>query len=208
MNELVFTIGHSTHTLELMIALLCQHKITAVCDVRSKPYSRMNPQFNREAFKQHLKIVGISYVFLGEELGARSADPSTYIRGKVQYERLALTQPFQRGLSRIRDGMNRYRIALMCAERDPLTCHRSLLVARQLARLGVEVQHIHADGRLESQAEAMERLVRQLNLPQSDMFRSHADILEDAYRIQAGHIAYAIDEASARDSVNTQVAAQ
>lgn len=206
MQEVVFTVGHSTHPQEHLIGLLVQHGITAVCDIRSKPYSRMNPQFNREEIKRQLRIAGLSYVFLGHELGARSADPSAYEQGKVHYEKLALTDLFQQGLARVREGLKSYRIALMCAEKDPLECHRSVLVARHLAGLGTRVEHIHADGRLESHREAMERLVCQLNLPQSDMFRSHEDILEDAYRIQGGRIAYTVDDATGGNPIDTKVA--
>jgi uncharacterized protein (DUF488 family) len=207
MQETVFTIGHSTHPQDRLIALLVHHNITAVCDIRSKPYSRLNPQFNREEIKRQLRSVGLSYVFLGNELGARSPDPSAYEQGKVQYERLALTDLFQQGLARVREGLKNYRIALMCAEKEPLDCHRSVLVARHLARVGIEIQHIHADGRLESHAEAMERLLSQLNLPQSDMFRSHEDVLEDAYRIQEGRIAYAPDDAAGASPIDTKAVA-
>ena len=206
MQEVVFTVGHSTHPQEHLIGLLVQHNITAVCDIRSKPYSRMSPQFNREEIKRRLRTAGLHYVFLGHELGARSADPSAYNQGRVQYERLALTDLFQKGLTRVREGLRSYRIALMCAEKDPVECHRSILVARHLTRFGIEVEHILADGRLESHAEAMERLVSQLNLPQFDMFRSHEDILEDAYRIQGGRIAYTLDDATGRDPIDTKVA--
>jgi uncharacterized protein (DUF488 family) len=206
MQETVFTIGHSTHSPERLIGLLLDHNITAVCDIRSTPYSRMNPQFNREEIRRDLKSAGVCYVFLGDELGARSSDPSAYDKGKVQYERLALSELFRRGLARVHEGMKKYRIALMCAEKDPLECHRSILVARHLVRLGIPIQHIHSDGRLESQAEMMERLLSQLNLPQSDMFRSHEDVLEDAYRIQEGRIAYTLDDAAGGDSTITKVA--
>lgn len=206
MPEVVFTIGHSTHPQEHLIGLLVQHSITAVCDIRSKPYSRMSPQFNREEIKRQLRIAGLSYVFLGHELGARTTDMSAYNQGKVQYERLALTDLFQQGLTRVREGMKSCRIALMCAEKDPLECHRSILVARHLARFGIGIEHILADGRLESHAEAMERLVSQLNLPQFDMFRSHEDILEDAYRIQGRRIAYTLDDATGEDPIDTKVA--
>jgi uncharacterized protein (DUF488 family) len=95
---------------------------------------------------------------------------------------------------------------LMCAEKDPLECHRSILVARHLARFGMGIQHIHADGRLESHAEARERLVSLLNLPQFDMFRSYEDILEDAYLSQEGRIAYTLDDARGGDPIDTKVA--
>lgn len=86
--------------------------------------------------------------------------------------------------------MKDHRIALMCAEKEPLECHRTILVARYLEDFGVEIQHIHADGRLESHAEALGRLERIFNLDELDLFRSREDLLADAYRLQAERIAY------------------
>jgi len=190
MPETVLTIGHSTHTQARFIELLSRHGVTALCDVRSKPYSRVNPQFNREELKQALKANGVSYVFLGKELGARSEDPACYENGKVQYERLAHTELFRQGIQRVRDGMKNFRLALMCAEKEPLECHRTILVARSLAELGVDVEHIHASGRLESHADALKRLAHMLNLPQGDMFRPQQDMFAEAYRRQEERIAY------------------
>src|SRR5271155_356133 len=101
MPETIFTIGHSTHTQEYFISLLSRHGITALCDVRSKPYSRMNPQFNREELEQALAAQRIAYRFLGKELGARSDDPACYEGEKVQYARLAETELFKQGLKRV-----------------------------------------------------------------------------------------------------------
>lgn len=190
MQDTVFTIGHSTHAQDRFIALLKKHDVTAVCDVRSKPYSRTNPQFNREDLKRELLKAGISYVFLGKELGARSEDLSCYEGGKVQYDRLAQTESFRMGIARIKEGMKKYRLALMCAEKEPLECHRTVLVAKHLEAIGLTVQHIHADGSLESHDDAMSRLLRQLHLPEHDMFRSRNDVLADAYRLQEKRIAY------------------
>ena len=86
MTDTVFTIGHSTHPIEEFISLLKAASITVVGDVRSRPYSRMNPQFNREPFRNALAAAGIRYVFLGAELGARTDDPSCYRNGQVQYD--------------------------------------------------------------------------------------------------------------------------
>src|SRR6476620_8598881 len=119
-SELVFTIGHSTHSLERFIELLRVANVNAVGDVRSSPYSRFNPQFSQNNLKDALKQHGIVYVFLGRELGARSADPACYSNGRVVYSRLAKTTLFQSGLQRIRTGAATYRIALMCAEKEPL----------------------------------------------------------------------------------------
>src|SRR5271157_3752040 len=184
MAETIFTIGHSTHSQEYFIGLLSRHGITALCDVRSKPYSRINPQFNREELKKSLQECGITYVFLGKELGARSEDPTCYENGKVQYDCLAQTDLFRLGLDRVQKGMKDYRIAIMCAEKEPLECHRTILVARHLAALGLDVQHIHADGRLEDHAAAVNRLKRMLRLPEDDMFRSSEEVLADAYHLQ------------------------
>jgi len=186
----VYTIGHSTHQPERFIELLRMHNITAVGDVRSNPYSKMNPQFNRETLKETLAAAEITYVFLGRELGARTPDPSCYVRGKVQYDKLARTELFRAGLERVRTGMGRYRLALMCAEKEPLGCHRGILVARELHTIGIEVLHILSDGSLESHDTAMGRLCAQLKLPQSDLFRTREDVIEEAYRIQGGRIAY------------------
>src|ERR1035441_230157 len=156
----VFTIGHSNYPIEHFLALLRQHEISAVADVRSSPFSRLNPQFNRGLLKQVLGESGIAYVFLGQELGARPTDPSCYEAGRVQYARLAQTQSFREGLRRVTEGAQRFRLALLCAEKEPLACHRTLLVARELEKDDVEVVHIHADGQLESHQDAMNRLLQ------------------------------------------------
>ncbi len=185
----VYTIGYSTHSIDKVIALLRQHAITAVCDVRSQPYSRVNPQFNRESLKKALHAVGIAYVFLGKELGARSEDKSCYRNGRVQYDLLAQTEIFREGLERIKKGIQSYRIALMCAEKEPLDCHRTILVSRYLVEQGMRVCHILSDGRVEKHEHALQRLIDNLNLRQLNMFHS-ADIISDAYRIQGNAIGY------------------
>jgi len=201
MQQSVFTVGHSTHPRERFISLLSLHRITALCYVRSKPYSRVNPQFNRDELKKVLPIYGIKYLFLGKELGARSDDPSCYEGGKVQYDRLARTDLFQQGLMRIQDGMRKgFRVVLMCAEKEPLECHRTILVSRHLAALGINVQHIHANGRLESHADALRRLSRMVGLSERDMFRSTDDLQTEAYRRQGDRIAYKLEPALASDA--------
>ena len=191
MQQTVYTIGHSTHPQGRFLGLLSMHGITALCDVRSAPFSRVNPQFNRDDLKKALAVQGIKYLFLGKELGARSDDPACYEGRKVQYDRLAKTDLFQQGLTRIQDGMAKgFVIALMCAEKEPLECHRTILVARHLADRGMDVQHIHATGQLESHADALRRLTRMLGLRDDDMFRSAEDLQADAYRRQGERIGY------------------
>lgn len=193
MSVTLFTIGHSTHAIGVFVALLKQHGITAIADVRSAPYSRFNPQFNREVLRHSLNGEGIEYVFLGKELGARSDDPACYERGRVQYSRLARTPAFLRGLDRVLQGAARHRIALMCAEKDPLDCHRTVLVARSLVERGTAVQHILSDGSLEPYERSMDRLLTLIGLPQEDFFRSREQLTAEALTRQEERIAYTDD---------------
>lgn len=193
MTDCVYTIGHSTHSIGRFLELLRQHNITAVCDVRSRPYSRTNPQFNREALKGALSNFDIRYVFLGKELGARTDDRSCYCDGKVQYEMLAKTSLFKKGIERVRTGAHGYRVALMCAEKEPLDCHRTILVARVLSEEEIEVRHILADGTVEEHSASLKRLVRMLRIPSTDMFRSEERVIQDAYARQGQQIAYRAD---------------
>ena len=190
MSSVVFTIGHSTHSLERLIELLQTHKITAVADVRSQPYSRMSPYFNRESLRSDLKAKKIAYVFLGRELGARTDDASCYVDGKVQYDRLAQTALFQEGLARVVNGASRYRIALLCAEKDPLTCHRTILVCRHLVARGLQAAHILGNGRVESHDDALNRLLREVGVESKELFRSRDELIAEAYEKRGQQIAY------------------
>ena len=186
----LFTVGHSSHSLEHFLSILKEYGITAVTDVRSAPYSRRNPQFNRENLAAELRGHGIAYVFLGRELGARSDDPSCYVEGQARYELIAKTTLFQEGLERVIRGVERYRVALMCAEADPLTCHRAVLVGRSLNQRGLELSHIHRDGSLEHQNEFQQRLLRLTGFAQGHLFSSR-NALDQAYEKQGRKIAYA-----------------
>lgn len=201
MADLVYTIGHSTHSTEKLIKLLARHSITAVADVRSHPYSRINPQSNRETLLAALKAAGIAYVFLGRELGARPEDKTCYVNGKVQYDLLARTSLFQEGITRIAQGVRSHRIALMCAEKDPLACHRAILVCRHLVAHGIEVQHILEDGNLEDHDEALTRLLAELGIVEHDLFRSRDELIGEAYSRRAQEIAYTERELSPEEMV-------
>lgn len=192
----LFTIGHSTHSIEHFIELLKMHAISAVGDVRSSPYSKFNPQFNRENLQKVLKENGIAYVFLGRELGPRSEDPSCYLDGRVQYDRLAATEIFKRGLERLLNGLKTYRIALMCAEKDPITCHRMILICRALRSGDLEIRHILEDGTTESLRDSELRLLHVLKMPQLRLFEKLDDLIQRAYDTQGHKIAYARDAAA------------
>jgi uncharacterized protein (DUF488 family) len=154
----VFTLGHSNHPIERFLELLAAQQIHVLADVRSAPYSAYCPQFNAEILRNALLAHGFQYIFLGQELGGRPADPRFYdAEGRVLYDQLAAAALFAQGLERLLAGARQYRIALLCGEEDPAECHRHLLVARCLTDRGVRVQHIRGDGRVETYEETVQR---------------------------------------------------
>ena len=194
----IMTIGHSTHSFQKFAELLTMHRVNAVADVRSAPYSRMHHQFDREDLSDALKKEGIVYSFLGEELGGRPKDDACYEDGRVQYQYVANTQTFKRGIERVLAGSQRYRIALMCAEREPIECHRGLLIAPELEKSDVSVVHIHSDGTLETHAEAVQRLLDSFGLRKQSLFLSGSDLIEEAYTKQRERVAHSRSAASQR----------
>lgn len=197
----VLTIGHSTHTWDRFVALLHGAGITAIADVRSSPYSRHAPQFSRDSLVANLRDVGIAYVFLGKELGGRPASRTLFCGGVADYERMAATTEFAAGLDRVIEGGNRYRIALMCAERDPLDCHRCLLIGRRLRERGLEVGHILADGTIQPHQAIETRLLAVTRVSGDDMFAPPAERLSHAYRARSRKVAFAEREAETRETV-------
>ncbi len=187
MNTTVLTVGHSTHSAEKFADLLKRHEVEALADVRAAPWSRFNPQFNRETLAGSLEPHRIQYIFMGAELGGRSKDPSFYDgEGRIDYERLRNTDAFRRGLDQVVQDAERRRIALMCAEREPLACHRVLLIAPALEARGVGLAHIRADGDLESHADAMERLLQMHKMTPEGLFPgSRAERIRKALDRQA-----------------------
>jgi uncharacterized protein (DUF488 family) len=155
----VLTIGHSTLPYERFLSLLRRANVTAVADVRSAPYSRQYPHFSRDDLSEELRLDGISYVFLGKELGGRPTKRQFYCEGVADYEKMAQAPEFTKGLDRVIEGAKKYRIALMCSERDPLDCHRCLLVGRALAHRGVRVSHIVNDEGIVSHDQIEDRLL-------------------------------------------------
>lgn len=211
----IFTIGHSNHTIETFIELLHQHQVTALADVRSSPYSRRFPQFNQSALKTALKTVNIAYVPLGDNLGARPRDRDCYINGMARYDLIAATEAFKIGLNRLIQGSEKYQISLMCAEQDPIVCHRAILICPHLKNAGLEIYHIHKNGDLESNEDLENRVLKQNNLyklsklsadlqshvKQLSLFDlqpiqtlekplSRAELVEKAYQLQSEKVAY------------------
>lgn len=150
----VLTIGHSNHPIEHFLALLGSHSVEVVADVRSHPYSAYATAFDRENLAKSLRNMGFKYVYLGNELGGRPRGNAYYdIDGRVLYSKVAESDAFRAGLARLEKGLRQSVVAIMCAEEDPVGCHRRLLVTRVLSARGVIVEHIRGDGRLQSEDE-------------------------------------------------------
>jgi uncharacterized protein (DUF488 family) len=195
-ENIVYTVGHSNHSFQQLLTLLKRHLITAVADVRSQPRSRHHPQFDQDALANSLRQSGLHYVYLGKELGARVSDPNLYRDGKVQYELVAKTDNFRAGIERIRRGMETQRIALLCAEKEPLACHRTILIGRHLRSLGLVVRHILHTGSLEDHDSSLLRLVQLLGISERHLFQSPDQIIETAYALQSERIAFSPKPAS------------
>ena len=125
-DTLIYTVGHSDHTTAAFVDLLRDHGITLVVDVRSQPYSRWTPQFNRETLVRDLEEAGFAYQYMGDALGGRPADPALYEPGQEcpDYGRLAQTAAYQAGIDRLLELAEGGRVAVMCSEGDHRRCHR------------------------------------------------------------------------------------
>jgi len=193
----VLTIGHSTHSWAHFERLLLGAGATAVADVRTSPWSRHTPQFNRDALAEKLKGAGVAYVYLGDALGGRPTGAHLFDDGVANYEAMAVEPAFKAGLERVRKGAESHVVALMCAEQEPLDCHRCLLVSRQLKRMGLAVSHVLPDGRAEPHEATERRLLVCEGLEHDDIFESLEERLARAYHQRARKAAYAEDAAQA-----------
>lgn len=196
----IFTVGHSNHSTEKFLNLLKQHGVTAVADVRSFPTSRRFPHFNQSALRKSLGAEEISYVFLGDQLGARPKDPECYVEGKAHYKLIAETEAFSVGLERIFNGAKHHQIALMCAERDPITCHRAILVCKHLKDAGLDIKHILKNGDLEPHEHLEQRLLKLHSLSEAlPELKAHIETPKSAAQLEL----FNTDTLNASSSRNT-----
>ena len=192
----IYTIGHSNHEIGTFLNLLRDTNIDMIVDVRSAPFSKMYPHFNRETLESSLKENMIGYLFLGDLIGGRSRNRKDYENGQVVYSRLAAKDDYQTTIRRVFDGSTKFEIALMCSEKEPLDCHRTLLISQSLSALGAQVAHIYADGKIESHSEVLSRLLNIYNLDTPDLFGADDDRLQEALLRQEKKIAYSDEEMS------------
>jgi uncharacterized protein (DUF488 family) len=184
----LLTIGHSNLPADGFMTLIQGTGVTAIADVRSVPFSRRFPWFSGPALAARLQGADIAHLPFGDVLGGRPRDPALYCEGVADYEKMAATTPFRAGLDRIAEAMGRFRVCLMCAEREPLDCHRCLLVARALKERGLTLGHILVDGTIEPHAATEERLLGPAGAA-DDLFGSRADRLAQAYRARTRKVA-------------------
>lgn len=179
----IYSVGHSNHDLEKLIQLLKLNGIEVVADVRTSPFSKYSPHFNRATLSRELRTVDIGYVFLGKELGGRPDGDEYYDdEGHVRYDRLSKSDLFQAGLTRLLKGASEHRVAMICSEADPAQCHRHLLIARVLETQGVSVTHIESDGSLIDYSGVAERTPIQRSLfdgEEESQWRSPLSVLQN-----------------------------
>ena len=167
----IYTIGHSRHSIDAFIALLKQIHIECVVDVRGQPYSRHNPQFNRELFAGCLRAEGIGYTWSGKHLSGRPREARFYgPRGEVLWGKLMAIPEFHAALDLIAAEAQSRRLALVCAEEDPTRCHRRFLLAPPLAKRGLEILHLRGDGRTESESVLLKRQAKAQACGQQELF--------------------------------------
>jgi uncharacterized protein (DUF488 family) len=194
----LFTIGHSTSGLEAFLAALRECEINLLVDVRSNPRSLRSSHFSQPEFEQHLREASVRYLFLGEELGGRPDDPKAYRPdGLVNYRERRKSFGFNAGIERVLKALEQDTVVLMCAEEDPLNCHRFLMICPELVTAGLDPLHIRKGSVLETQRAAEDRLLQVHHLGAvagSSFFASdRATALEEAYEAQARKCAFRTD---------------
>lgn len=188
----MYTIGHSNHSIEYFISLLKKYNVNCVVDVRSIPYSKHCPHFNMAKLETELNNNSIAYISMARELGARRSDLISYTSGCVDFKKVEKEDLYQKGIERLLDGISQdFIIVLMCTEKDPIDCHRTILVGKTLSDIGIEVQNILANGNLESQKEIEKRLV-ELYYPKETYEINFNSLVNHAYKKKNQQIGFKI----------------
>ncbi len=196
----IFTIGHSNLEPQEFLALLARAKVEIVADVRSVPQSSRFPQFSQAVLESILGDASVGYVFLGEELGGRPDDPAAYHDdGRVNYPARRRSYAFKSGLDQLLKVAQEKIVAMLCAEEDPLDCHRFLMISPELVAAGASPLHLRKDGRVESQEAAEDRLLAAhgfAGVAANTLFpEARIEALEKAYELQAQRAAFRVDPA-------------
>lgn len=190
----LFTIGCSSYNVEYLIRRLKQNEINVIVDVRSVPYSKHTPQYNADVLKKVLQRNHILYMDFSKEFGARRDEKEVYVNNQVSFERVMELPIFGKGVERIKKGLeSKYRIALMCTEKDPEKCHRFSLVARGIEKkANICSMHILADGTAVSKENIENRLLESMSITE-DLFEQKTPI-DKLYERLEKNVAYSINE--------------
>jgi len=188
----LYTIGYSGFTPDEFIEILKKYSIGLVVDVRSAPYSSYFEQYNMDNIKNSLRKNRIYYVFLGDDLGARPKDTSLYSNNIVDFEKISNSHAFRNGCERIRECLEKFSICMMCAEKDPANCHRSILITNTFRKIYPETKilHIHSISKLESQKNIDWRIMSMYKLEQEHFFKNFDERKNEAYTLREKEIAY------------------
>lgn len=197
----IYTVGHSTHELTYFLGLLQMHLVNCLVDVRSVAASSYNPQYNKDTLVSFLNSNGIAYLHFAKEFGARqTAKELLDNTGQLDFEKVHHAPHFKQGVERLKQGAAKgYTIALMCAEGEPLDCHRFGMISTALVRDDIDVRHIMKDGSVRTHQELEKDLIKKYEkkLPQPDIFTTTITVQEQlkvAYKLQNKDIAYAPGE--------------
>lgn len=199
---LLYTIGHSRYEFEYFANLLKKFEINYLLDVRSTPYSKYAETFNREQLENSLASEGITYFFMGKFFGARPDNTDLYSKeGYLDFEKTSRSDLFITGMENVKLGLKKgNNIVLMCTEKDPIDCHRAIMVARAFSLEGIDVQHILPDGKLQTQQELNRRLLdryfpdrTQLSLFDYNDPVNDEEIIKSAYRKRNKEIGYHLE---------------
>jgi uncharacterized protein (DUF488 family) len=200
----LLSVGHSNHELACFLDLLRVAGVTAIADVRSSPFSRRLPQYNRGELETALRRHGIAYVYLGDLLGGRPHSRDLYDEeGRTDYEKVRTTVAFQQGLDRLLRGLDQFTVAMLCAEEDPLDCHRGLMITPALGERGVRPGHLRKDGSVETTDAMEQRLLAETRVGAGlldGLFASlvsageRRELLAEAYRVMGREKAFQLKE--------------
>ncbi|WP_114096590.1 DUF488 family protein [Thalassospira profundimaris] len=181
-DQIIFTVGYAGHDRDSLLALFKAHGITAVADIRTFRRSSYWTAFDADSFGPFLRENGIAYVFMGDVMGGKPQVPELYPDGQLDYDLMAKTPDFKTGIERLVAGAAKYRICLMCAEKDPLDCHRTLLIAPALKQAGFDLRHL-VEGRIETQSDTESRMVAINGGDVPDLFASAANDRDADYKL-------------------------
>lgn len=200
----IYTIGHTKHKIEYFIYLLHQNKINCIVDVRSTPFSKFTPQYNKDILRKELNMKGIHYIHMGKEFGARRDNKLLYNeQGYLDFEKTRRDKDFLIGVDRLIDGCNKgFKIALMCTEKDPFDCHRSIMVSKGLVDRGFTIKHIIPESKIQTQEEIEKRLLdkyfeNRFQISMDSLLGeqiSEQEMIEEAYRRRNKEIGYELSE--------------